>query len=271
MHKHAQAAFFGPYRLIRPLAPGTLGERSLALHVRRQTSHVVHRFRVCRDRVERRRFTSALDALTRLGHPHLLRVEQFSFGAAGRPHAVTPYTGSHDGLLTLRLLLDQKGGRLSEFEAFRLLEHLLDASAYAHAQGLRHGAIDASEILIDRSGCVLIEHYGLARAIRADEDGPSVHNDEVLSILRLGYEALTGIAPQSPMVRPTRLVRLADREWDSFFEACLDGAEPLEPSTVLAMLPGRQHRGEDEGERLGPVRVALRRLTRAGATSDDGA
>lgn len=263
MHKHAQAAFFGPYRLIRPLAPSRLGERHLALHVRRQTSHVVHRFRVCRDRVERRRFTAALEALTRLAHPHLLRVEQFSFGAAGRPHAVTPYTGSHDGLLTLRMLLDQKGGRLSEFEALRLLEHLLDASAHAHEHGLCHGGVDPEEVLIDRSGCVLIEHYGLARAIHADSDDAGARNDEVLSILRLGYEALTGVVPQSPMVRPTRLIRLADREWDAFFEACLDGAEPLDPVRVLARLPGRQRRSDTDADRLGPVRVALRRLARA--------
>ncbi len=269
MHKHAQAAFFGPYRLIRPLAPSTLGERFLALHVRRQTSHVVHRFQVCRDRVERRRFTSALEALTRLDHPHLLRVEQFSFGALGRPHAVTPYTGSHDGLLTLRTLLDQKGGRLSEFEALRLLEHLLDASAYAHDHGLYHGALDPDEVLIDRSGCVLIEHYGLSRAIYADADDEGSRNDEILSILRLGYEALTGVVPQSPMVRPTRLVRLADRDWDAFFEACLDGAEPLEPARVAAMLPGRQRRSDGDTDRLGPVRVALRRLTRTAPAANE--
>lgn len=253
-----QSAFFGPYRLIRPLTGGSLAERWLALHVRRQTSHVVHRFGVCEDRIERRRYTQALETLSRLDHPHLLGIQQFSFGASGRAFAVTAYPGSHDGLLTLSQLLDQKGGRLGEREGERLLEHLLEASSYAQEMGLCHGALGAHEVLVDRGGRVLIEHYGLARAIRGGIASESARSEEALSIVRLGYEALTGVRAAVPMVRPSRLARLADRGWDSFFSACLEGAGVGTSSGILDML--RRRESEDDGERLGAVRVALRRL-----------
>lgn len=257
-----QTAFFGPYRLIRPLARGALAERWLALHVRRQTSHVVHRFGVCEDRIERRRYTQALEAMSRLDHPHLLGIEQFSFGASGRAFAVTAYPGSHDGLLTLAQLLDQKGGRLGERESERLLEHLLDASAYAHALGISHGPLGADEVLVDRGGRVLIEHYGLARAIRGEPSSEIAQHEEALSIVRLGYEALTGVRAGSPFVRPSRLARLADRGWDSFFAACLEGTGVQTSASVIDLL--RRRDAEDEVERLGAVRVALRRLRRPG-------
>lgn len=255
--------FFGPYRLIRALTPSALAERWLALHVRRQTSHVVHRFGICGDRVERRRYTTAFERLATLEHSHLLRVEHFSFGSRGRPLAVTPYTGSHDGLLTLRQLLDQKRGRLSEFEAERLIEHLLDASAHAHERGLSHGAIDGDDILIDRSGCLFVEHYGLRRMLAGEPVREAIDADEIDSIVRLGYECLTGVIAATPPVRPSRLVRLCDRAWDPFFAACL-GAEGVQsPVEVMERLPSQAKATSEDGEPLGAVRVALRRLRRS--------
>ncbi len=264
-------AFFGPYRVIRALAPSALAHRWLALHVRRQTSHVVHRFGVCGDRVERRRFTTAFEQIAAIDHPHLLRVEHFSFGSKGRPLVVTPYTGSHDGLLTLGQLLDQKRGRLSEFEAERLIEHLLDATACAFERGLSHGAIESDDILIDRSGCVFIEHYGLRRTLAGEQRATEIDADEIDSIVRLGYECLTGVRPGTPAMKPSRLVRLSDRGWDPFFGSCL-GVEGVQtPAEVIERLPSQARVAGEEGESLGAVRVALRRLRLAGAAEkDDG-
>ena len=255
-------AFFGPYRVIRALAPSALAHRWLALHVRRQTSHVVHRFGVCGDRVERRRFTTAFEQLATVEHPHLLRVEHFSFGSKGRPLVVTPYTGSHDGLLTLRQLLDQKRGRLSEFEAERLIEHLLDAGAYALEHGLSHGTIQADDILIDRSGCLFVEHYGLRRALDGETPAASVDADEIDSIVRLGYECLTGVTPATPLVRPSRLVRLSDRTWDAFFGSCFGVAGVHTLADVMDRLPSQAKAPSEDTEPLGAVRVALRKLRR---------
>ncbi len=255
-------AFFGPYRVIRALAPSSLAHRWLALHVRRQTSHVVHRFGVCGDRVERRRFTTAFEQLATVDHPHLLRVEHFSFGSKGRPLVVTPYTGSHDGLLTLRQLLDQKRGRLSEFEAERLIEHLLDASGYGLEHGLSHGAMQADDILIDRSGCLFVEHYGLRRALAGDTPATTVDADEIDSIVRLGYECLTGVTTATPLVKPSRLARLSDRAWDAFFGSCLGVAGVQTPAEVLEKLPSQAKVTNEEAEPLGAVRVALRKLRR---------
>ncbi len=256
-------AFFGPYRLIREIAPSSMAQRWLALHVRRQTSHVVHRFGVCGDRVERRRFTTAFEQLASVNHPHLLRVEHFSFGSKGRPLVVTPYTGSHDGLLTLRQLLDQKRGRLSEFEGERLIEHLLDASAAGFDRGMSHGVIRTDDILIDRSGCVLVEHYGLRRALAGEPRVTAIDADEIESIVRLGYECLTGVCPGTPLLRASRLVRLSDRAWDPFFESCL-GVEGVQtPAEVIERLPSQARSTSEEGEPMGAVHVALRRLRRS--------
>src|SRR5262245_13325638 len=124
MQARVERLRIGPYRLIRQLRPGGLGERWLAFNESDQTDHVAHRFRMSQDKAEQRRFVAAVEALSPLAHPHLLPIEQLSLGIGGGAWIVTPFTGSHDGLVTLASLVKDKGGRMTAPETERALLQL---------------------------------------------------------------------------------------------------------------------------------------------------
>lgn len=233
---------FGPYRLLRTLDACPGADRYLALHEKRQTSHVVYRFGVFHDAAVRRRFISAVQPLACLDEPHLLPVEEYSFAADGRGWLVTPYTGSQIGLMTLSRLLSEKGGRMAPSEAQRALTHTLEAVQAAHAIGLCHGPITSDQILIDRRGSATIELYGLDHRLHAEHAQPPaapVRRDEVASVVRLGYTLLTGLEPATPNIAPSRLVKRLDRKWDAFFTVGLDPHRGFASAgEALATLPG---------------------------------
>lgn len=232
-----ERARFGPYRLLRTLDACPMADRFLALHERRQTSHVVYRFPVCHDASERRRFIAAVEPLASLEHPHLLPVEEYSFAADGRGWLVTPYTGSQIGLMTLTRLLEDKDGRMSAPEAERALVHALEATQAAHAIGLVHGPIGSDEILVDRRGSACIELYGLRRRLHPDGADAAARTQEVASLVRIGYRLLTGLEPAAPHIAPSRLLKRLDRRWDEFFAAGL-GQGLATAGAALEALPG---------------------------------
>lgn len=236
-----ERARFGPYRLLRTLDACPGADRLLALHEKRQTSHVVYRFGVFHDAAERRRFMAAVEPLARLEHAHLLPVEEYSFAADGRGWVVTPYTGSQIGLMTLSRLLADKGGRMAPSEVERAMTHTLEASAAAHAVGLVHGAISPDEVLIDRRGSASVELYGLSRRMQPEKGREGVDQaraGEARSVVELGYRLLTGMPAAAPHIAPSRLVKRLDRRWDSFFAAGLNGAFVTPDAALSAMRGG---------------------------------
>src|SRR5205823_1242782 len=106
------------------LPPGGLGERWLAFNESDNSDHIAHRVRLSQDKADQRRFIAAVEALSSLSHPHLLPIEQFSLGIAGGAWVVTPFTGSHDGLVTLSSLVRDKGGCMTAPETERALLQL---------------------------------------------------------------------------------------------------------------------------------------------------
>jgi len=265
-------AYFGPYRLVRALVPGTLGDRWLALHARQKTSHVVHRFPACEDRAERRRYLTAFEKLSSIRHPHILPIEQMSFGHRARAWAVTPYTGNADGLVTLDRLRELKGGRMGVFETERAIAQLLEASSAAHEQGLIHGPLREDRILVDRHGSLAIEHYGLDRTVhpRGDADGDAT-GDEIRSIAEIGYQCLTGLEPGEPAIRASRIDRRLDRRWDEWFERGLDPSAGFACALeALEVLPSRLRQSIPREPSQGPVRVVLRRFRTAATRPPPG-
>lgn len=270
--EHEQRPHLGPYRIIRPLGPGRLSARHLAVHDRDQTSHIAHEF-VCRDRAEQRRFLLAFERLSELAHPHILPVQQFALGHAHDAWLLTPYTGNQDGLVTLASLQTAKGGRMPPPEAERALTQILSAVASAHARGHHHGPIAPEDVLVDRHGRVCLALYGLGRLLaglegRRDASPPAnaeVVRDEVRSVVELGYRLLTGLSAEEPRIPAGRLVRRLEGRWDAWFDAGLDPlggfATAEEASAALASIR------RDAGARLpvvsmrgvlGRVRSALR-------------
>jgi serine/threonine protein kinase len=269
METHIQPLRIGPFTLVRPLLPGPLAERWLALNEPAHSAHVAHRFRM-RDRAEERRLVSALEAAGALAHPHILPIEQFTLGIAGAAWVVTPFTGSHDGLVTLTRLLKDKGGRMEPIEVERVMVQLLEASEYAHSAGVQHGEISMDEIVVDRRGSLAIEHYGVRRRLTSALGLASeLAADEVRSLIGIGYTLLTGLPADEPRIAAARIVPRLDRPtrgparggWDQWLE---DGLDPLLGYTsageALGALPGM---GREVEGRAGPVVGVLTRMRRA--------
>ena len=228
----------GPYRLIRPLRPCALSARWLAQHERDQTNHVLYEFDRLEDRGHRRRFLSAVERLIGVRHPHLLGIDQFSLCDQGSGYLVTPFTGDQDGLLLLSDLVEKKpDGLLPVAEVGRAMTHVLQAMAHAHANDLLEGEIDETRILVDRHGSLLLELYGLERALRGetrcDAEGVS---DEIASVARLTARLLTGV--DDPGVRPSKVLRKLDKAWDRWIERGLDPVQGFEDAfEALSLLP----------------------------------
>jgi serine/threonine protein kinase len=263
MSSRIERLHIGPYRLVRQLQAGPLAERWLAFHEGDQTAHVAYRFRLVPDRAEQRRFVAAVEAMSALNHPHLLPVEQFTLAAGGGAWVVAPYTGNHEGLVTLSSLRQDKGGRLIPPETERALAQLLEGIEEAHNAGHQHGPIEAEEILVDRRGSLLIELYGLRRRLEMGMTRPAseIARDEVRSVVGIGYSLLTGLPADEPRIRASRLVPRLDHRWDEWFDEGLDPMGGfLTAGEAAAGLPGV--RREVEG-RVSPVRVVFGRMARA--------
>lgn len=264
--EHVQRPPIGPYRILRPLQPGRLAARWLAVHDRDLTSHVAHEFS-CRDRAEQRRFTAAFEQVSGLEHPNILPVEQFALADTHVAWVLTPYTGNQEGLVTLDSLLRAKGGRMPVDEAERALSQVLRAVEYAHSRGFIHGVINADQVLVDRHGRISVELYGLDRRLGGLAAGNSeVVRDEVRSVAEMGYRLVTGLSSEEPRIPAGRLIEKLDGLWDEWFDAGLDALSGgfSSASDAAAFLPSARRISEPRlpvmsvRRVLGRVRAALR-------------
>jgi len=253
---------FGPFELIRPLEPGPLSERWLARHEFDHTSHVVHYFAERHNRSCQRRFLEAIEAVAVAKSAHLLAIERFGVCPGGRGAAVTPFTGNHQGLVTLAALLELKGGRMSPTEAERAITHILEGvEAGAPIGG--NGPVTLDQVLVDRHGRAAIEFYGLGPRLKgAARTGPESVRDEIRSVVEIGYRVLTGLEPEEPRVPVSRLERRLPRAWEAWLERGLDPVSGFATvEEALLGLPSRENELESAGS-PGPVRVLLSRLRR---------
>jgi hypothetical protein len=234
-------------------------DRFLALHESNQTSHVAYRFPPTGGKAEEARLVAAVESASLIDHPHALRIQQFTFDITGQAWVITPYAGDADGLRTLTRHLRQKGGQCKPDEAERAIHQLLRVVAMAHGGGALqpptpptgsdaaaptravpcHGPITMDEILVDRRGSLLIELYGLARAL--DQAGrPTLEGlrDEIRSIVEIGYQLITGLRAEEPLIPAGRLVRKLDARWDRWLDRGLDPSAGFDSAeAALAALP----------------------------------
>ncbi|MCA9311289.1 MAG: hypothetical protein KDA21_08800 [Phycisphaerales bacterium] len=165
-----------------------------------------------------------LAPLVNLAGPHLLRIERLLTDERGRIWAISPYTGNHDGLVTLASLLPQKdGGQMSPDEAERAIGHVLEALAWLHEHNLHHGPLRADELLVDRHGSVLVELPGVLRFAQGLNRGDAeLVRDEIHSLGLIAYQLITGLEPGTPRIPAARLVKRLPRAWDTWIETALD-------------------------------------------------
>ncbi|MEL7473513.1 MAG: hypothetical protein AAGK04_09370 [Planctomycetota bacterium] len=245
-----------------------MGERWLTLHQDEQSSHIVHVLPACHDNSDRRRFVSATEPLASLREPHLLQVEAYGFTPDARPWVITPYPGTHDGVLTLPSLAASKPqNRMEPSEVERAITHLFESVHACHEAGLHNGPIDPRQAIVDTRGSVLIEHYAYARTLAGlGNADANVVIDEIRSIVELAYALLTGVEAKAPLIPAGKLVRRLSPAWSRWLEQGLDPAGGFSTATeALGALPSRRPAGVEtsvEGSRVRTVWTRVRRLTR---------
>jgi len=250
----------GPYQLTRELPDHQLGARWVALHESDQTSHLVYLIPRL-DRPVRERALAALGLIQAFSNPHILRVERFGPDSARRLWVVCPYPGDTDGLLTLGRLLRDKGGQMSQDEAERATLQLLEALEAAHRAGLGNGPILIDDVLVDRHGSLLLELYGVARAVAGDrEPATDLGREEVRSIAEIAYQLITGLRAEAPLIPASRLVKKLDPAWAAWLRTALDPLGGFAgPADAISALPSRRPRPEPRRP-IVHVRTVLGRL-----------
>lgn len=218
--RSAMSLGFGAYQIVRPLRPCGAIERYLVSDPERLTHHVAFRLPLPAD-CDRDSFLEAVSRSSRVNSPHVLPVEQFAFAGGEAAWIISPYEGDHDGLLLLSDLLSDKGGQFDAIEVRRSLAQLIDAVEAIDASCGVDGELTMGCVQVDRAGKLRAELPGL-RVVGATATQDRIQT-QVRSLVAIGYELLTGIAPSEQPIVPTRLVDGLDPRWDRFM---LDGLDP---------------------------------------------
>jgi serine/threonine protein kinase/Rieske Fe-S protein len=157
---------FGEYRVERLLGRGRLSAVYLAQHPAQHKHAALTTFilppQFSREECTRflARFHQEATQLTTLFHRHLLQVyaygEQFGF-----PYLVTPYMTEG----SLADVLKQQG-RCTPAYVLSVLEQIASGLDYAHAQGVVHGSLKPSNILLNGKDNILVAGFGLANMLQ---------------------------------------------------------------------------------------------------------
>jgi serine/threonine protein kinase len=223
--------YFGPYKIIRSLGSAHGASRFVVLCNRTDTNYLLYRFEKNNNLKARRMLFDALVKMSTLDHPHLLQIHSVSYDDHGNLCVITPYTGNHEGLVTLDDLLDIRDGKISVPEAVRAIQYLLDAIASAHQTKIFNGSIDPQDILVNRHGSLQIQFYGFNTLTRPAPN-PIAQSiliaDEIRSIADLGYTMMTGLSTRGDRIAPSRVIKKMDKNWDTWFELGLDPIDGFE-------------------------------------------
>ncbi|MBL0162714.1 MAG: serine/threonine protein kinase [Xanthomonadales bacterium] len=182
----------GPYRLLRSIGEGGMGEVWLAermdgayekqvavkLLKRGMDTHAILR-----------RFLQERRILARLNHPHIVRLIDGGMSTDGRPfyvmdhvagQPITQYAAEHS--LTVRTRVE-------------LLAEIADAVAYAHTQLVVHRDLKPSNVLVDQEGKPRVLDFGIAKLI--EESGEQTMTGTGLRVLSPAYAAPEQILGES--------------------------------------------------------------------------
>ncbi len=163
----------GGYRLVEPLAHWPVGAIYLGARVADdaslpQTAVVRLLGSAWASHPEERmvletRFVREVAILQRLSHPHILRLLTFAV-AWGMPYTVVPYMSGG----TLATALHR--GPLPLLETARYLGEIAAALDHAHGEGILHGDVKPSNVLLDAEGTSYLSDFSLARLLGAEQD-----------------------------------------------------------------------------------------------------
>jgi WD40 repeat protein/serine/threonine protein kinase len=151
----------GPFRVMRLLARGGMGEVFVARDVRLGRK-VALKFLSTRDAEARQRVLSEARATARLSHPHVVSV--YSVGQhRGRPYLALEYI---EGPTLRQRFVDERPGLR---EALRIALAIADALREAHRTGLVHGDLKPDNVILPPDGRLRLVDLGLAQLLDGKE------------------------------------------------------------------------------------------------------
>ena len=156
----------GPYRLVRLLGRGGMGEVYLAEDDRlgRRVALKFFTRSLLGDERAREQMTKEARSAARLDHPNICAVHDLE-EVEGHIFIVMQYVEGE----TLDALLS--GGAPAPERAFRLAEQVVAALAAAHAQGVIHRDVKPQNIMVTADGQVKVLDFGLAKVVEQTRGG----------------------------------------------------------------------------------------------------
>ncbi len=246
--------------IVRELDRHTLARRFLGHDHRRGVDRLVYVFDQSPSE-DREKIWQALRLCVGAQRPHVLAIEQAGRERDGLIWASSPYPGNQESIVTLADLRARRGGRLSAIETDRAIEQLLEAAAASHRAGVEHGPVAEDEILVNPSGSLLVELYGLRRRAGLIESAEEPIQDEIRSIVSLAWTLLTGIDADERDVFASRVGGMVPPRWRQWIDCGLDPVLGYASAReALDAMPGRS--GEPAVEIAG-ARSLLGRLSSA--------
>jgi serine/threonine-protein kinase len=244
LHAPKPGARIGPYKLLRSIGEGGMGqvwlaERADGLFERRVALKLLRPGFA--DSGLRSRFDRERQILASLGHEHVARLLDAGFGLDGQPYLALEFV---EGQNITEYSAQRK---LTVVQKLQLFLQVCSAVSHAHASLVVHRDLKPSNIMVTPGGAVRLLDFGIAKLLDAPgKDTASettragtraftlhyaapeqIRGEQVTTatdVYSLGvvlYELLTGC-------KPYKLKRETDAEWE---EAILNG-DPTRPSSM---------------------------------------
>ena len=173
----------GPYRLLRELAHGGMGEVWLAERSDGQLKRAVALklpMLGIRRSVLVQRFARERDILGALAHPHIARLYDAGLADDGQPYLALEYV---EGLPITAFC---SGRKLDLRARVALLLQVMEAVQYAHGNLVIHRDLKPSNVLVTRPGAAMLLDFGIAKLLQSEEA-----KAQETELTRLGGRSMT--------------------------------------------------------------------------------
>ncbi len=160
----------GDYTILKQLGNGAFGAVYLAEHryIKKTFALKVLPEEISADPGFLRRFEAQVAEIAALDHPNIVKIHNVSFSEGHYFAVVDPQIDSLGETMNLDRYLELKGRSLKEEDWIDLLGQAASALDYAHQEGVVHGGIKLSNLLIvsaEKGVRLLISDFGLTRMI----------------------------------------------------------------------------------------------------------
>lgn len=170
-----------PYRVVRALGQGGMGEVYEVDQTRTGTRRALKILRTCVDQRGQaaQRLLREARTLAGIDHPNVVRVYELGAIADGRPYFAMQLLEGH----TARELMT-RSGRVEVGLAVRLAVQAANGLEAVHTHGVIHRDIKPTNLFVCRRDRVKLLDFGVAKIVRGPTAGPSTAEGVVLGTMR---------------------------------------------------------------------------------------